>query len=302
MHQKTSQWKAYAALSLGLIAIGFSAIFVRSANVPGPVASFYRMFFGALIMAIPFARNLRKKPSLPRKGVLLAIAAGALFGADSAAWASGVMLSGATLPTLFVNTNPLWVGIGAWLIFKERLSAGFWIGLAIALTGITLILGVNLSSDIAINQGAYLGLLGAVFYGGYFLVAQRGRVHLDAISFFWIGTVSTAIFLLITSLILQHPLSGFPSSTWLNFLLQGLLIQAAGWLLLSYAQGYLPASLVSPTLLGQPVITAIAAAIILGESLRSIDMFGGLIVLLGIFVVHRSRNKSEISEAERIEV
>ncbi len=297
MSQETHPWKAYLALSLGLIIIGFSAIFVRTANAPGPVVIFYRMLFGTLIMTIPFARNLRKIPPLPKRGIVLAIVAGAFFGADSAAWSSGVVLSGATIPTLFVNTNPLWVGIGAWLLFKERLSAGFWIGLIIALSGAALVLGINISSDMNINQGAYLGLLAAVFYGAYFLVAQRGRVHLDAISFFWIGTLSTAIFLLLTSLILRHPLSGFPTSSWINFVFQGLLLQAGGWMLLSYAQGYLPASLVSPTLLGQPVVTAIVAGPLLGESLRSMDILGGLIVLAGIFIVHRSRNK-QISRLE----
>ncbi len=77
--------------------------------------------------------------------------------------------------------------------------------------------------------------------------------------------------------------------TWLNFLAQGLMIQAAGWFLISYAQGYLPASLVSPTLLGQPVLTAILAGPILGERLRRGDLIGGAAVLLGIFIVHRAR-------------
>ena len=285
MQKQNRPLKAYLALGLGLTIIGFSAIFVRLADAPGIVTSFYRMLIGALIVTIPFARNIRKKKPLARKGVLLAILAGSFFGIDLAAWTSGVVLSGATLPTLFANTNPIWVGIGAWIIFKERLSAKFWIGLFIALSGAVLILGANMSVEGSINQGAILGLISGIFYGAYFLVAQRGRAWLDAISFFWIGTISSAFVLLIGSLILKQPLIGYSSNTWLIFLVQGLLIQGAGWFLISYAQGYLKASLVSPTLLGQPVLTAFLATFLLGESLLSSDIMGGIVILIGIFLI-----------------
>lgn len=298
MQAQARPWKAYLALGLGLAIIGFSAIFIRLADAPGTVIGFYRMLFGSIILAIPFTRNVRKQWPLPRKGLVLALIAGALFGADLAAWTSGVVLTGATLPTLFANTNPLWVGIGAWLLFKERLSPGFWLGLAIALSGAVLILGADLSADGPLNQGALLGLLAGVFYGGYFLVAQRGRAWLDATSFFWIGTLSSAIFLLIVNLILRQPFFGYSTSTWLNFLAQGLIIQGAGWFLVSYAQGYLPASLVSPTLLGQPVLTAFLAGPILGESLRSTDTIGGITVLIGIFLIHRSRSNGKTQNGE----
>ena len=296
--QESRPWKAYTALGLGLIIIGFSAIFTRSANAPGPVVGFYRMAFGSLFMSIPFALNLRGKPKPPRRGILLAMLAGALFGTDVAAWTSGVVISGATLPTLFVNTNPLWVGLGAWLIFRERLTPGFWVGLAVAMAGAFIVFGADLSADTPLNQGGLLGLLAGFFYGIYFLVAQRGRARLDATSFFFIGTLSSAITLLVIGLALGQPFSGYPSETWINFILQGLIIQAAGWFLVSYAQGFLPASLVSPTLLGQPVITAIFAGPLLGESLRITDILGGIIVLAGIFVVHRSRHVAQASEAK----
>jgi drug/metabolite transporter (DMT)-like permease len=65
--------------------------------------------------------------------------------------------------------------------------------------------------------------------------------------------------------------------------------QVAGWLSINYALGHLPASLVSPTLLGQPVITAIAAVPLLGQLLSATQIVGGLTVLAGIYMVHRSK-------------
>lgn len=287
--RQSASWKAYAALFAGLLIIGFSAIFVRAADAPGTVTGFYRMGIGTLVLTIPFALRLRQRGVLPREGLAFAAAAGIFFGADLSAWMSGIALSGATMPTLFANTAPLWVGLGAWLLFKEHLRALFWVGLALALVGASLILGIDLVNHLRLEPGALLGLLSGFFYGCYFLISQPGRKRLDALSFFWTAALCSTLTLLATSLLFGHSLTGYAPVTYLNFLAQGVIIQAAGWFLLSYAQGYLPASLVAPTLLGQPVLTAALAAPLLGEYLRPIEMLGGLAVLAGILLVHRSR-------------
>jgi drug/metabolite transporter (DMT)-like permease len=287
--QQSAAWKAYAALISGLLIIGFSAIFVRAADAPGMVTGFYRMGIGTLILTIPFLLRLRRRGRLAWDGIVFAAAAGVFFGADLSAWMTGIALSGATLPTLFGNTAPLWVGLGAWLLFKEQLGALFWLGLGLALAGASLILGLDLVNNLRLDPGSLLGLLSGFFYGCYFLVSQPGRKRLDALSFFWTAGLFSTLTLLATSLLFGHALTGYSSATYLNFIAQGVIIQAAGWLLLSYAQGYLPASIVAATLLGQPVLTAALAVPLLGEFLRPVEIFGGLAVLAGILLVHRSR-------------
>ncbi|MBM4465013.1 MAG: DMT family transporter [Chloroflexi bacterium] len=71
-----------------------------------------------------------------------------------------------------------------------------------------------------------------------------------------------------------------PGSTWCSpgsgsrslnpepgFLAMGLVPQVFGYLALNHALGYLPASIVAPIMLGQPVVTAILAGPLLGEAL-----------------------------------
>jgi drug/metabolite transporter (DMT)-like permease len=65
--------------------------------------------------------------------------------------------------------------------------------------------------------------------------------------------------------------------------------QIIGYLAMGYALGHLPASIVSPTMLGQPVLTALLAIPLLGETLQPVQWMGGLVVISGIFLVHRSR-------------
>ena len=108
-----SRFPAYLALGVGILSLGFSAIFVRWANAPGIVTSFYRMTIAAALLAWPFYRRVKaNKVSLSRQGLRFAVLGGLFFAADLALWSTGVVMSGATNPTLLANTAPLWVGLG----------------------------------------------------------------------------------------------------------------------------------------------------------------------------------------------
>ena len=279
---------AYLMLSVGLIAIGFSAIFVRRAGVSGTAASFYRMAIPTAILAAPALKRLRRQ-KMSRLPLGWAMLGGFVFALDLSFWASGVVISGATIPTLLANTAPVWVGLGALLLFREELSKVFWAGLTIALLGTALVLGFDSLRSLSFDLGALFGLLGGIFYGGYFLVTQQGRRSLDALSYFWISGVSATVALFIFNLLLNQPMWGFATETYFNLLALGLISQGVGWLAINYVQGLLPATIVSTTLLGQPVVTALLAGSLLGERLQPAQIVGGVAVLLGVFIVHRSR-------------
>ena len=89
--------------------------------------------------------------------------------------------------------------------------------------------------------------------------------------------------------LLGQPLTGYSNLTYLYLVGLSLFVQVGGQMGVAYALGYLPASLVSPTLLLQPVLTGLLAVPILGESLSAVQIVGGAAVLAGIYVVHRSR-------------
>lgn len=281
---------AYLALFGGMLSIGFSAIFVRWAEAPGTVTSFYRMAIATLVMTFPFIKEIKSEnSSLPRLEIRLAVLGGIFFAADLSFWATGIVLSGATNPTLMANTAPLWVGLGSMVFFGERLRLNFWMGLFITLIGASFVLGQDIQKAANFGLGTFLGLLAAIFYGGYFLFTQRGRKLLSSLSYFWIASASSSVVLFVVNLLLNQPFTGYSKYTYFNFLSLGLIVQVVGWLAINYAQGYLPASIVSPTLLGQPVLTAIFSVPLLGESFTIWHIIGGIIVLLGVYIVHRSR-------------
>jgi drug/metabolite transporter (DMT)-like permease len=286
--RRSPHWLAYLALSIGVITLGFSAIFIRWADAPGPVVSFYRMAIGTLALTIPFATRLNHMRVISRRGFLLALLAGLFFAFDLASWSTGISVAGATIPTLLGNMAPVIVAFGAWLLFKEKLSANFWLGLLLAIIGAIAVLNLDFSHGFEMRPGSLFGLASAFFYGVYFLITQKGRDELDALSFFWLATLSSTLTLLVLSLALGSPLTGYSTFTYLNFLASGLIVQGVGWLAINYAQGYLPASLVAPTLLSQPVLTALFAGPLLGERFTITEWLGGAVVVIGILIIHRS--------------
>lgn len=284
--------RAYLALGFGLLSLGFSAIFVRGADAPGTVTAFYRMAIGSLVMVIPFTNQYCKaasaRPAL--KGILLAVLGGIFFGFDLVLWASGIVMSGATVPTLMANTAPLWVGLGAWLIFRERQGVRFWLGLLAAILGAAIILGQDFSKASHMGMGSLLGLGAGIFYAAYHLTAQRARTGMRTLTYFWISTASSMLLLLLVNLVLGHSFTGYNSFTYVMFLGIGVFVQVMGWLAINYAQGFLPAAIISATLLGQPVLTAVIAWPLFGENLNAWQIFGGAAVITGVYWVHRSRS------------
>jgi len=250
------------------------------------VSSFYRMLVATVLLAVPFYRRTRTTNQLARRAIWIAILGGTLFAADLATWATGVTLSGATTPTLLANTAPVWVGIGTLIVFRRSLPISFWLGTLLALLGAGLVLGLEASHE---RVGSALGLVAGVFYGGYFLVTQRGRDRLDSLSYFWLASASSALVLLLLAAGFRLPLTGYPAASYLNFLAMGVVTQVFGYLAVSYALGRFPASIVAPTLLGQPVITALLAVPLLGETLAPVQILGGAAVLAGVVIVHRGR-------------
>jgi drug/metabolite transporter (DMT)-like permease len=101
--------------------------------------------------------------------------------------------------------------------------------------------------------------------------------------------LSASLILLLINLLLGRSMMEFDLATWISLLALGIIVQVLGWMVINYAQGYLPASIVAPTLLGQPVVTAIFAVLLLGETFKAGQILGGAIVLLGVYIVHRSR-------------
>ena len=73
----------------------------------------------------------------------------------------------------------------------------------------------------------------------------------------------------------------------------GLVSQLGGYLALTYALGHLPATVTSVSLLSQGPLTAVLAALLLGEPLTGAQILGGALVLAGVGLANRLGHPEE---------
>ncbi len=284
---------AFAALGFGVVCIGFSAIFVQLAGVPGPVSAFYRLLVaGAVLTPFWLARGGRR---LPARDLRMILAAGVFCAIDNVLWNTSVRYIGAAPATLLGNNSPLWVGLGAWLLFRERLSGSFWLGLAVALGGMAWLMGGDAFRQLRLDPGNLLAVGASFFYAAYLIATRRARTRVDLLSVITLSTLASIVVLLPLNLALGESLTGFPARSWLALAGLGLVSQLGGWLAINYALGHLRVAPVSVCLLAQSVVTALAAMPLLGEYLRFNQVAGGALIMGGIALVVQDRTRTRLA-------
>lgn len=282
---------AYSALGIGVLALSFSAMFVRWADAPGPMTAFYRLFFSVFLLLPFFLPRARTNTSIASRSVMFPLLAGVFTALDLALWTSSLEYTTAANATLLGNTAPLWVALGTWLILKKQLSRDFWRGLAITLAGAALIMGTDFILHPRFGIGDVMATFTGFFYGGYYLFTEKSRANFDSVTHTWFVGVGASIMLLVINVLLGNSFSGYTTQTWLVFLATALVSQLIGYIALAYALGHLPASIVAPTMVLQPVVTALLAIPLLHETPSLFQGIGGAIALLGIYIVNRSHQQ-----------
>ncbi len=283
----------YTALAVGISALSLSAMFVRWADAPGPMTGFYRLLISTFLLTPLFLRQQKQLAPIDKKYLYFPLVGGVLTAFDFAFWNSSLKFTTAANATLLGNTAPLWVALAALLIFREKLKGIFWVGLILALTGAALVMGSDFLTHPTLGLGDIMASTAAIFYAAYQLVTQRGRVHIDPFRYTWLVGISATMGMLVMNLVLKNPFTGFSTQTWVIFFLTAIVSQMIGYLAITYALGHLPAFVVAPTMIGQPILTAILAIPLLNEIPAPIQWVGGGIALAGIYIINQSHRQTQ---------
>ena len=288
--------KARIALFIGILSISLFPVIVAMKLTPGLTSAFYRMAIAAtgLLSYLTVTKSL-KVPSV-QTGLLAALC-GILFAADIAFWNLSIQLTNATQGTLLTNLAPIWVGLIAFLFFKNKPRRSFWLGTLFAIAGIVVFIGIDVFLSLSFDRGFILGIFSGFFYALYILLSKKILNKMEVVSFITISSTSSALFLLVVNIIAAQPLWGFSTEAWISLLIQGLVSQLLAWLLISYATKRMRATRLSLSLLSQVVFASILAWFFLGEEITIEKAIGGALILLGIAITFYE--KKEVRKAYR---
>ncbi len=286
-----SHFPPHLALVVGVLAASTASPMIRlaQAEVNSLAIAAWRLTLASLILApITLATRREELRSLARRDWLLMLGSGAMLAVHFATWISSLAYTSVAASVVLVSTSPLFVGLGSFLILRERMSRPLVIGLAIATLGSVIIGMDDWGQGTHRLTGDLLALAGALSVAGYFLIGRRLRARLSLLAYVFPVYSTAAVVLMAVAVLARIPLGGYPPIHWLWLLLLALGPQITGHSSLNWALRHLPATYVTLAVLGEPIGSSILAWIILGEVPGIITLLGGALVLTGIAVATRS--------------
>jgi len=283
---------ALSALLLGAMGTAFAPILVRASELAPTATAFHRMALAIPIMALWFAvakrRNGRaQRPPTARDYWMLA-ATGLFFAGDLIALHWSIALTSVANAVLFLNSQPVFVVLGAWILFRERVSAPFLLGLAVTLVGAVILMGTSFTLSADRLVGDVLGVLSGAFYAAYILVTVRLRTRYASLPIMVWTCVAASPILLAAAWIGGESVIPETARGWSLLIALAFVGQVVGNGLIVYAFAHLPASFSAVGLLSQPVMAALFAWALLDEPLGPLEVFGMAVVLAGIFVCRQA--------------
>lgn len=276
----------------GVAAISTSAVLIRLAEAPPFVIAFYRMLFAALFF-LPLALREGRGLKLEKQQLRLALGAGVMLAMHFALWMTSLEHTSVASSVVLVTTQPLWVFLLSVLFLAEKPTPRMWLGLVVALAGSVLVTFTEGAGGESRLYGNLLALGGAVAMACYFLLGRRLRPQLPLALYSLLVYGGAALVLGFLILLRGLPLRGFNSFTWLMFVALALVPTVLGHNSLNWALKYLPATMVSVTILGEPLGASIMAVFILKEVPAPLEALGSVITLFGIYLVWQGNARRE---------
>jgi drug/metabolite transporter (DMT)-like permease len=283
---------ALGALFGGAVAIAFAPIFVRLSFVGPTATAFWRLALALpvlwLWLFIEQRRGESESHRLVGNDYLWLSIAGLFFAGDLSVWHQSIQFTSVANSTLLANFAPIFVALGSWLLFAQRATSAFFLGMTVALVGTTMMVGASFQVSARHFFGDVLGLVTALFYAGYILTVKQLREKCSAATVMAIGGTASAGTLWLVAHVAGERLLPETAEGWTPLVALALLSQVTGQSLIAYALAHLPAAFSSVGLLLQPVMAAILAWLLLGETIGFWSMLGGGLVLVGIVLARRA--------------
>jgi drug/metabolite transporter (DMT)-like permease len=272
---------------VGVLAVSAAAIFIRLAEAPAVAIAFWRCALGAAILLPP---ALVRSDRFPRGRALYAgVASGVALGAHFGFWISSLDYTSVAASVVLVSTQPVFVAVLAYLLFGERTSPLSFLGIVMAIAG-TAVIAFDRTVGSAAVLGNVLALVGAVTVAVYVLIGRSSRTGgVGVLPYSIVVYSAAAATLLPVALVFGVRLWGYSGETW--FWLAAITAgpQLMGHTVFNWALRYVEASVISGTILAEPVVAAVLAWLVLSEKPGLLTALGGTIVLAGLYLLLKGR-------------
>jgi drug/metabolite transporter (DMT)-like permease len=294
----TARSRIYPAVAGAITALAFSSVFIKKLEtlaVPVVVVAFYRVALAALLLA-PFTLGLKRKEvaGLRRREYALLLAAGFCQAVHFGAWIESLKYIPIAASVVLVDSHPILVAIASYFILGEALGLRSLAGAILGIIGTAVICKDGFGGARNDLQGDGLALLGALAMAGYLLAGRKLRSRVSLLGYATPVYLACSLFLLIWVGATGSRLWPYGKLEWVYFAALALVPTILGHTVLNWALRHVPATSISISFLGEPVVAAALGFIFVSQRPSIPTVLGGTLVLAGIYLTLTGSRKDQV--------
>lgn len=266
-------------------------------QIPTLTLAFWRDAFaalGILLVLVLFQPGLLRVSWRTLGG--FAVVGAVSIGFYHGIWVTSVALNGAAVAVVLIYTFPVFVTLGAWLLFGERPGPLQFAALALSLLGCALLVRIYDPEILRLSWvGALIGLLCALVHSSYVLFSQRAVARHSP----WTSLAYTMLFGALALALTQTPSRAIDLApgAWVGLALLGIGPTLIGYALFTASMRYIPGRIASLIVTLEVPTSVLIALAWLGERLEWPQVLGMACVLLAVLLPALVRNRRPVVAA-----
>jgi len=253
-----------------------------------------RFTIGVVILGLGVA--MRKQFSLLNRNEWLYFALLGFLGITFHQWlqSNALETSEASTTAWIVSTTPVFMALLGWVVLREKLP---WIkiaGILLAFIGVLLVVYDGKLSAISLRSfgkpGDILIMISAINWAVFSVLSRRGlKAHPATLMMFYVmcfGWLFISILFFTTTSISE--IGKLTTNGWLGIAFLGIFCSGLAYIAWYDALKALTTAGTGVFLYIEPLVTVVVAFFILSEAITAASLFGGGIIILGVWLVNRN--------------
>ncbi|MFC5405918.1 DMT family transporter [Cohnella soli] len=281
-------------LIVGMIAISFAPILVRYSDAPVSVQGLYRMLFTVLLMLPLGKRQLPGLKNISAKNWMLLVVAGVFLAIHFLLWMESLNYTSIASSTIILSLEPVFVMIGAYFLFKDRLSTFALVGVIVALAGVVIVGSGDISLSASAFKGDLLSLFGTLAVVVNMLIAKKILERVSSYLYSLIVFAVSALCFAFYNVGAGIGMTAYSGREWFLFLLLAIVPTVLGHMVFNWLLQYVKPATISISVLAEPVGSSLLGIVLFNEFLSGFQLAGGAFIIIGLLVYMRAEKEQPI--------
>jgi len=244
-----------------------------------PLFAFLALRFAIAVaaLAVPAATRLR---SLGRSGVVAGAALGALLAAGYGLQTAGLHRTTVSAAGFVTGMYVVLTPVFGFALFRVRAPRSVWLGVALAVLGLTMLSGVSAGS----TTGDLMVLAGAALFALQIALMERYAPRYDPIAFATAEMIAAFVGFSVVAIAAGQAEVPHGWTVWSALIVTGVFASAFAFLVQAWAQQRTSATQTALIFSLEPVWAGIFGFALAGDRLGAIGWVGCAVILAGIVV------------------